>query len=92
MITEFSVSKTNSLLFKQTKEDREKRITEKVAMILIDVDTSASSSKLLGNDCPNTKLVSKYLNSIRNTVSVIFNVLKVLIKSYFVNICFKHFY
>lgn len=73
MTSEFLGSKTNFLLFKQTKEDREKRITEKVAMILIDVDTSASSSELLVNDCPNTILVSKYLNTIRNTVSVIFN-------------------
>lgn len=72
MISEFLGSKTNSLLFKQTKEDREKRITEKVSIILIDGDTHASSSELLINDCPNTKLVSKYLNAIRNTVSVIF--------------------
>lgn len=64
-------------MFKQTKEDREKRITEKVAMILIDVDTGVSSSESLINDCPNTKLVSKYLNSIRNIVSVIFNILSI---------------
>lgn len=72
-MTAFLVSKTNSLLFKQTKDDREKRITEKVAMILIDVDAE-SSSELLVNHCPNTKLVSKYLKTIRNIVSFTFNI------------------
>ncbi|KAL5233888.1 hypothetical protein ACI65C_001298 [Semiaphis heraclei] len=56
--------KTNSLLFKQTQEDRQKRITEKVAMILIDCDTLLPETSL--NDCPNVKLRSKYLNKIRN--------------------------
>ncbi|XP_022174461.1 uncharacterized protein LOC111036656 [Myzus persicae] len=56
--------KTNSLLFKQTQEDRQKRITEKVAMILIDCDTLSPETSL--NDCPNIKLRSKYLNKIRN--------------------------
>jgi len=64
------VSKTNSLLFKQTKEDREKRITEKVAMILID-SGSDKSSEILVNDCPNITIRSKYLNGIRNFVSII---------------------
>ncbi|CAH1726520.1 unnamed protein product [Aphis gossypii] len=61
--------KTNSLLFKQTQEDRQKRITEKVAMILIDCDTDTLSSKTSLNDCPNIKLRSKYLNKIRNVDS-----------------------
>lgn len=65
----FTVYKTNSLLFKQTQEDRQKRITEKVAMILIDCDTDTLSSKTSLNDCPNIKLRSKYLNKIRNVVS-----------------------
>lgn len=64
------VSKTNSLLFKQTKEDREKRITEKVAMILIDSGAD-DSPELIFNDCSNTKIRSKYLNKIRNFVSII---------------------
>lgn len=63
----FTVYKTNSLLFKQTQEDRQKRITEKVAMILIDCDTLSPETSL--NDCPNIKLRSKYLNKIRNAVS-----------------------
>lgn len=63
----FTVYKTNSLLFKQTQEDRQKRITEKVAMILIDCDTLSQETSL--NDCPNVKLRSKYLNKIRNAVS-----------------------
>ncbi|XP_025205811.1 structure-specific endonuclease subunit SLX4-like [Melanaphis sacchari] len=57
--------KTNSLLFKQTQEDRQKRITEKVAMILIDCDTD-TSSKIFLNDCSNIQLRSKYLNKIRD--------------------------
>lgn len=65
------VSKTNSMLFKQTNEDREKRITEKVAMILIDLDTNASSKKI-DNYCGSTKLKSEYLNKIRNYVSFIY--------------------
>lgn len=64
------VSKTNSLLFKQTKEDREKRITEKVAMILID-SGSDKSLEILLNDCPKITIRSKYLNEIRNFVSII---------------------
>uniref|UniRef100_A0A2S2N7L0 Structure-specific endonuclease subunit SLX4 n=1 Tax=Schizaphis graminum TaxID=13262 RepID=A0A2S2N7L0_SCHGA len=59
--------KTNSLLFKQTQEDRQKRITEKVAMILIDCDTHTLSSETSLNDCPDIKLRSNYLNKIRNT-------------------------
>lgn len=66
--------KTNSLLFKQTKEDREKRITQKVAMILIDSNNDVPLSKELENHYPVTKLRSKYLNNIRNVVSVIFNI------------------
>jgi len=62
----FTDYKTNSLLFKQTQEDRQKRITEKVAMILIDYTLSPETSL---NDCPNIKLRSKYLNKIRNAVS-----------------------
>ncbi|XP_060873200.1 uncharacterized protein LOC132947037 isoform X2 [Metopolophium dirhodum] len=61
--------KTNSLLFKQTQEDRQKRITEKVAMILIDCDTLSPETSL--NDCPNIKLRSKYLNKIRNADCVL---------------------
>ncbi|KAE9529527.1 hypothetical protein AGLY_011623 [Aphis glycines] len=63
------VYKTNSLLFKQTQEDRQKRITEKVAMILIDCENDTLSSKTSLNDCPNIKLRSKYLNKIRNVDS-----------------------
>lgn len=67
----FIVFKKNSILFNQTKEDREKRITQKVAMILIDSFTD--TSEMLVN-CPNTNLKSKYLNKIRNVVSVICNI------------------
>lgn len=62
--------KTNSLLFSQTKENREKRITEKVAIILIDSD-NAASPELLANNYSNSKVGSEYLNSIRNFVSII---------------------
>lgn len=70
----FSVAKTNSLLFKQTKEDRDQRITEKVAMILIDSDSTDASPEELKNlnYCSSTKLKSKYLNNIRNVVSVLY--------------------
>lgn len=69
----FIVFKTNSILFKQSKEDREKRITEKVAMIL--VDSYADTNVLLGmlTNCSSKNIRSKYLNNIRNCVSVIFN-------------------
>lgn len=66
----FIVSKINSMLFKQTKEDREKRIAEKVSMILIDFDTNMSSSEMLIH-YGSTKLRSEYLNKIRNDVSFI---------------------
>jgi hypothetical protein len=59
-------------LFKQTKEDREKRITEKVAMILIDSDIDTSLSQTLINYSSTSKLGSTYLNKIRNIVSLIF--------------------
>lgn len=58
------------MLFNQTKENREKRITEKVAIILIDSD-SAASSELLANNYSNSKIGSAYLNNIRNIVSII---------------------
>lgn len=64
----FLASRTNSILFKQSKEDREKRITEKVAMILIDSDTDAPTLEV-PVDCPCTIIGSKYLNKIRNIVS-----------------------
>lgn len=66
--------KTNSLLFKQTVEDRENKITQKVAMILIEPDNDAPLSKEFDNYYPATKLRSKYLNTIRNVVSIIFNI------------------
>lgn len=67
----FTVYKSNSLLFKQTQEDREKRITEKVAMILIDCDTETLSSDKSLSHCPNIHLRSKFLNKMRNSVSIL---------------------
>lgn len=58
------------MLFSQTKENREKRITEKVAIILIDSD-NAASSELLANNYSNSRIRSGYLNTIRNFVSII---------------------
>lgn len=70
----FIVTKTNSLLFKQTKEDREKIIAAKVAIIVFDVATDTLLPRMLENHCFKTKIESASLNLIRNTASDIFNI------------------
>ncbi|VVC41566.1 BTB/POZ domain,SKP1/BTB/POZ domain,Structure-specific endonuclease subunit Slx4 [Cinara cedri] len=60
------VLKANSILFKQTKEDREKRITEKIAMILVDSFNDVDMSLRTLTNCPIQNVESKYLNEIRN--------------------------